>query len=121
MMPVIIGTRDDLTEQAAQTCGEMWRTAVKRYPKALFVIQMPGYDHDPRELWEIPEVTHYVRRWAYYAGMDDIIVADRYLGASSAIGQPATAGFGFLAACGVFGDARLQKPHVSAAMRTAGR
>jgi hypothetical protein len=63
-------------------------------------------NEDPREVWEFPEAARYVRWWAEYAGMDDCDEADRWLGASSAIGQsglPSTAGMALLAGCGVFG------------------
>jgi hypothetical protein len=82
-----------------------------------------GYNEDPREVWEFRDARPYVRWWARYAGMDDLATADRWLGLNSAIGRTmpapwATAGMGFLAACGVFGEElrqeklREQKPLV---------
>lgn len=112
-LTVTIGIRGDLTEQAAQDNAKRWRAVVERYPKASFIVIIPGYDHDPRELWDIPEAADYVRRWAHHAGMDDLDVADDYLGPLSAIGQThqqlAHGNLGFLAACGVFGDENKAK------------
>jgi hypothetical protein len=102
MCPVSIGTRDKLTEQAARENADLWREAVRRYPKAMFQINLLGFDQDPREIWEIEDAARYVRWWARYAGMDDFETADRWIGVSSAMGD--TSGLGFLAVCGVFGD-----------------
>jgi hypothetical protein len=67
---------------------------------------------DPREIWEFPEVVRYIRWWTRFAGMDDPATADLFLGRGnlkgldpdSDEGKWAMAGFGLLAACGVFGD-----------------
>ena len=105
---VHIGARGSLSKGQARIAGKVWREAVQRHPKAMFVLVLNGYAEDPREIWEIPEAARYVRWWAMYAGMDDPESADRFLGPSSAIGQSAvtyaTAGFRFLCGCGVFGD-----------------
>ena len=54
------------------------------------------------------EAARYVRLWSKFSGMDDFETADRFLGAQSAIGASglpvATAGMGFLAGCGCFGE-----------------
>jgi hypothetical protein len=39
-----------------------------------------GYDDDPREIWEFPEVCRYVRQWAKATGLDNPDVADLWLG-----------------------------------------
>lgn len=30
-----------------------------------------GYDEDPRELWQVPEVARFLRRWAFATGLCD--------------------------------------------------
>jgi hypothetical protein len=120
-MQVVIGTRDALTKAEAAYCATMWREATARYPKATFNICVLGYDADPRELWEIPEVRRHVRHWARLAGLDDLNIADFWLG--SCRGRLATppppdlaAKLTVLALCGVFGEPlrqqalQLQKP-----------
>jgi hypothetical protein len=47
-----------------------------RYPKALFLLTFAGYDDDPRELHELPEVCAYARTWAELAGMDNEAAAE---------------------------------------------
>jgi hypothetical protein len=116
---VIVGTRDNLTKAAARHCAAMWREAAQRYPKAIFVLNIPGYDDDPRELWEFPEVRRYVRWWARFAGVNDLETADPFFGdgllqrigvdPQSPLASNLTAGMGFLAACGVFGEALAQQ------------
>jgi len=105
-----IGYRGALTKQEAKRIAGIWRKSTERYPNAAFTLSMMGYDNDPRELYEFPEVTRYVRRWARYTGMDNLAVADRWIGPSSVgfkvlvkLGMPGLNGFSFLAGCGVFG------------------
>jgi hypothetical protein len=69
------GKRDDLTEEAARKAGEAWRKVIARYPRSIYVLVMPGYDDDPRELWEFPDVCEYVCLWARFAGLDDPLAA----------------------------------------------
>jgi hypothetical protein len=88
-----IGKRDALTPQEAERMGACWREEVQRNPHAEFMITIDGYDDDPRELWQIPEVTNYVRQWAAAAGMQ-AATAQRLLGDQ---------GYAFLGLCGVFG------------------
>jgi hypothetical protein len=45
----------------------------------VYEVLVPGYDDDPRELWEIHEVTRYVRDWARLTGLDDPEHARRHL------------------------------------------
>jgi hypothetical protein len=93
--------------------AKLWREAIARYPRAAFMISLLGYSDDPREVWEFHDARQYVRWWARYAGMDDPATADRWLGPSSAISQMlpppwGSAGMGFLAGCGVFGEEARQ-------------
>lgn len=108
LIPVHIGMRGHLSERCAREAAETWCEATRCYPKALFMIVVLGYAEDPREIWEVPEAARYVRWWAKFAGMDDYDAADHWVGPSSIIGRSgrahATAGLGFLAGCGVFGD-----------------
>jgi hypothetical protein len=90
-----IGTRGDLDRQEAKRAAKSWREHIKLYPKARFIIHLAGYDDDPRDIWEIGEAAHYVRRWARLAGLDDPATADTQLN---------DVALGLLAACGVFGD-----------------
>jgi hypothetical protein len=107
-VPISIGARGSLSKQRARDGARAWHEAVRRNPKAFFMISLLGYDEDPREIWEIPEAARYVRWWAKYTGMDDLKTADRFFGTQSAIGNSgisvATSGMGFLMACGVFGE-----------------
>jgi hypothetical protein len=127
-MPIIIGVRGKLTKREARYCATMWREVTRRYPKAIFMINLLGFNEDPREIWDISEAARYVRWWARFAGLNDIKMAERYIldapdvgVASLNIKSVAGANVGFLAACGVFGDEmkaivlRNHKPPVSAA------
>jgi hypothetical protein len=108
-MHIVIGLRGDLSKAEARRRAAMWREATNRYPKAGFIISLAGYNEDPREIWEFDDARRYVRWWARFAGMDDLKTADRWLGLTSAIGASGNcAGMGFLAACGVFGEAARQ-------------
>jgi hypothetical protein len=109
LIPVTIGSRGNLSRAEAKRAAATWRQATGRFPKASFMVSLLGYNEDPREIWEFRDARRYVRWWARYAGMDDLATADRWLGLNSAIGRTmptpwATAGIGFLAACGVFGE-----------------
>ena len=57
-----------------------WRTITAENPKAKFVLQVGGFDDDPRELWEFPEVCAYVQRWANLVGLDTLEDADKWVG-----------------------------------------
>lgn len=113
IIPIIIGARDKLTKVEAEHCAYMWREVAQRYPKAYFMLMILGYDEDPRELLEFPDVRRYVRRWARLAGLDDIEEADRWIGSTAGrIETPDSkylqGGLGLLAACGVFGESFRQ-------------
>ena len=111
LIPFQIGFRGVLTKHEARRAARLWREVLERYPNGAFVISITGYENDPRELYEFPEVTRYVRWWARFSGMDDLIAAERYLGLSSPagrllaqLGNLGLNSFAFLAGCGVFGD-----------------
>jgi hypothetical protein len=106
--PVTIGCRDKLTKREARACAELWRKATRQYPKAIFYLNLLCYDQDPREVWEIVDAARYVRRWARFAGMDNIETALHFLGPASAAGTHGAVSLSFLAACGCFGDEMKQ-------------
>jgi hypothetical protein len=128
---ILIGSRDELNKAAAKRMGDLWRKATQHYPCAAFLFFMFGFDEDPREMWEIPDVAHYVRQWARFAGMDDLDAALHWFGRNSHAypilqemirqrgGIP---GIGFLAACGVFGE-RLRQEAIAdgTSIRPCGR
>jgi hypothetical protein len=93
-----IGTRDALTKRDADAAAQAFRELRRRHPQALIALSILGYDQDPRELWEFPEVCRYVRRFARSAGLSDWRVA------LEVPWVDASWGIGFLAGCGVFGD-----------------
>ena len=66
-----IGVRDKLTEANARLGATAFRLARQRYPRTALMISIGGYDKDPRDLWEIPEVRAYLRSWAQFAGIAD--------------------------------------------------
>jgi hypothetical protein len=84
-----------LTPEAVHESAKRWRAAAANNPHATFIVMVGGYDDDPRELWDLPEVVRFVRDWAQAAGIhspNDLPEVD-----------PSTSGF--LAACGLFGEA----------------
>jgi hypothetical protein len=96
LVEMTIGARGSLTRSFAKAAAKAWRETIKRHPKAMFGINIAGYDNDPRELVDFPEVRKYVRRWAELAGVSfESLDTIRF----SSEGDVA-----FLAACGVFGD-----------------
>jgi hypothetical protein len=112
--PVTIGTRDELTKAAAACYAARWREATARYPKAVFYLQLLGYDTDPRELWEFPEVRRYVRRWARLAGLSELETANFWIGncegrLASPLTDPRVGTVGLLTLCGVFGEPLRQQ------------
>jgi hypothetical protein len=91
LIMIEIGARHELTVAVAKHMATQWRRLVDAYPRAEFTILLLGFDEDPREIWEIPSAAKYVRQWAKFAG----IHSPKDIGSS----------LGFLAACGVFGEA----------------
>ncbi len=72
MVMFTIGARGDLTPSTCEKAAAAWRTITAENPKAKFVLQVGGFDDDPRELWEFPEVCAYVQRWANLVGLDTL-------------------------------------------------
>jgi hypothetical protein len=66
-----IGARGELTNAYARAAAKAFVEVRKRCPGALLYPHLLGYDDDPRELWQFPEVRRYLRRWARYAGITD--------------------------------------------------
>lgn len=118
LAPITIGTRGRLTKREARETAALWCEARRRYPKATFVINLLGFDEDPRRICDIAEAARYVRWWARFAKMDDPGEVEQYL--SDQIdatrfeawggGTAAEANIGLLASCGVYGD--KMKAHV---------
>jgi hypothetical protein len=95
MVVFTIGVRGNLHRSAAKSAAKAWKQAIEKSPKAVFMPVIAGYDEDPRELWDFPEVRDYVRRWARFADLTvETLKTVAMLEGS----------VGFLAACGVFGD-----------------
>ena len=90
--------RGDLTKRTAREMAELFCVARARSPHSPVGIMFVGYDDDPRELWQFPEVRRYLKWWVRFAGIGDWRAA-----AAVPWVQP-DAVMGFLIACGVFGD-----------------
>jgi hypothetical protein len=104
-----IRTRGDLTYLAAKHAGSNWRKITARYPKATFILNVMGYDDDPRELWEFEEVCRYVQWRAEIVALDSLEAADFWVGSCGGrldqeLDGAAASGLGVLCACGVFGE-----------------
>jgi hypothetical protein len=110
---VTIGTRDHLTNEDAKLCAEMWRKLVRKHPKGTFAPHLLGFDQDPRELYEFPNVRAYLQLWAKYAGItgpEDITVEIAW-GRQFFIGLLAACGCeGFEDVCVVDPDGQSIKP-----------
>jgi len=107
LITIVIGTRDQLTKREADSAGKAFRTLRSRHPYSRILLCIPGYDQDPRELWDFPEVCKYVRRFSRAAGLND------WRAASEVPWADPSWGVAFLAACGAFGDDHpfiIQKP-----------
>ena len=59
-----IGHWGGLTAEAAERTAAKWSLVLLHTPKSEHSIMIGGYDEDPRQLWEIPEVCDYMRRFA---------------------------------------------------------
>ena len=66
-----IGRRGNMTPSTCEKAAAAWRTITAENPKARFMLQVGGFDDDPRDLWEFPEVCAYVQLWARFAGLTD--------------------------------------------------
>jgi hypothetical protein len=58
-------------EREARRVGSMFAKAALKYPIAGLTFTIGGYDDDPTELWEYPEVMQYIRWFANASGLDD--------------------------------------------------
>jgi hypothetical protein len=69
---------------------------VAKHPNACIVLAVAGYDRDPREVDEVPEVAEHYVRFARFAGVDTL---------ASAIASPLHRdSIGVLGACGGLKD-----------------
>jgi hypothetical protein len=90
-----IGQRGNLNNRmAVEAAAATFRNIAKRTSPGLIYVFLVGYDQDPRELWDIPEVAEYVRLWARLAELD----------LESATTILESHAVSFLAACGCFGE-----------------
>jgi hypothetical protein len=62
MMVFSIGHKDDLGRKALAAAVLSWR-ALDVKPSTMIVLHFGGYDDDPRELWTIPEVRHFIQKF----------------------------------------------------------
>jgi hypothetical protein len=92
---MMIGMRDQFSEDAAKGMAKVWREAITQHPHSTFCLTIDGYDDDPKEIWEFEDARLYVQQWTRFAGVDDPETAQRYCTLET---------LGFLAACGVFGE-----------------
>jgi len=93
-----IGARGNLTKRRAREHAVVFKETRRASPGAEITIGIAGYDDDPRELWDFPEVRRYVRWWSRAAGLGSW---------QAAIAVPWAnfdAGMHVLVACNVFGD-----------------
>jgi hypothetical protein len=72
MVNFIIGLRGKLSPSNAYEAAASWRRmqTLPQYSNAFFLLGVAGFDDDPRELWDIPEASGFVRRWAKLAKLD---------------------------------------------------
>jgi tetratricopeptide (TPR) repeat protein len=101
LMPVTIGDRGELTEWEARKSAQVWAKLTQHYPKAIFCLQIVGYDSDPREVWEIEECRQFFCWFARHTGLDNPSVAREWLDRLPDISR----GSFVLAACGAFKEA----------------
>jgi hypothetical protein len=94
MISFVLGFRGQLNEEKVKVYASGWRVMRVRHPFAEVYPVVVGYDEDPRELWEIPEVTVYVRQFAEAAGIGK---------PSDLPHDPLGHLYQLFAACGVFG------------------
>jgi hypothetical protein len=96
VLVLTIGLRGELRNMQAHEAAKAWQALLARYPKAIIMLSVAGYDDDRREIWEIPEARDYVCRWAKLAGLDHSAAA-----MTSPLDRDAV---GLLAKCGAFSD-----------------
>jgi hypothetical protein len=96
-----IGTRGELTRQAAKRAARLWKDMLQHAPNAEVYLSIAGYDDDPRALWEFDEVRNFVQQFARFAGIDDVMDYSERLAADCVA---------LLAACGVRCSADVRAP-----------
>lgn len=95
-----IGHRDMLEDvNGRKLAATAFRLARVRYPKAKIGFTIGGYDDDPREIYDVPEVREYIRAWAQDARLSDWRVAITVPWGNGLLG-----GLGTLQLCGCFTD-----------------
>jgi hypothetical protein len=95
-----IGIRGDLTKREALRAAQVWMNIRANSPNSPIYVHFLGYDDDPRELHEFPEVMRYLRWWARAAGLGDFNTA--FAAVRDPLRFPAL--LALSAVSGVFGD-----------------
>lgn len=90
LMP--FGVRGELSQDYAEQRGKAFAALLARSKGGRIVLTIPGYDDDPRELWDIEEVRNYVQQFAIAAGIRHAALLLPVIGES---------GVALLMACGV--------------------
>ena len=67
---VQIGAYGQMTRRDLRMAVNVWRKVRRRPTPIALLLHIDGYDADPRELWQIPEVCSYAARWAKAADVD---------------------------------------------------
>jgi len=96
-----IGQRENHTRIVAEAAAKAFRKVAPKAGPGMIVLVIVGYDDDPRELWDIPDVAAYIRLWASLA-----ITSERDL----SLLHPQMVRL--LAACGVFGPEVKRATHL---------
>jgi hypothetical protein len=69
---VEVGVRGKLDKGHAMRASKRLKLLLEEMPTARFCVMIGGFDHDPREVWDIPQARDYVMWLALYL-MDDAI------------------------------------------------
>lgn len=91
-----IGCKGDLTTDNAIKWGKAFHLARVRHPTSPIAFCIGGYDDDPREIYNIPEVARYIRIFAMAANLTD------WRDAIKIPWEPSYASLAVLQMCGVF-------------------
>jgi hypothetical protein len=62
MVAFTIGSKTEMHRKALAAAVLAWR-AIKIEPTTAIIMHFGGYDDDPRELWQIPEVCRFVQKF----------------------------------------------------------
>jgi hypothetical protein len=96
-----IGQRGNHSRIVAEAAAKAFRKVAPKAGPGMILLFIPGYDDDPRELWDIPDVAAYIRLWASLAITSE---NDLYLLHPQMVPM--------LAACGCFGPEGTQATHL---------